>query len=159
MPSIRGAHNRRAAYVTVAIIDAASYQTHKQSAALVLQPTTPLRALLDTGATGTALTQSVVAKLGLLPIGERSFGTPIGIVRRPYYLVHAAFYVSPPELGSTQLSPIRVYRHPIEAGEIEDQHSFDVLLGMDVITSGRLVVDRETFEFAYDPATEDQGSR
>jgi hypothetical protein len=150
MPSIRGQHNHRAAYVTVTIIDDAGYQTHRQSASPVLQGARPYRALIDTGATGTALTRHVVAELGLLPVGKRQFGTPTGIVWQPYYLVRAAFYDSPPEPGSTAPSRIRVYRQVIEAGEIQDQPSFDVLLGMDVITSGRLVVDRDgSFEFSY----------
>ena len=48
------------------------------------------------------------------------------------------------------INKIYVYTQPIIGGELGGYTSFDVLLGMDVITSGRLVVDKDgTFSFTY----------
>src|ERR1700736_630926 len=65
MPLIQGAHDGRAATVTIAIVDAAKFKEHKQSENPVFQGATPCRALIDTGATSTMIARRVVEKTGL----------------------------------------------------------------------------------------------
>ena len=73
----------------------------------------------------------------------------------PAYLFHVAFYgpVVPlsadPEESESLVNSMRVCTKVITGGEIENQDSFDVLLGMDVITTGNLTINVDgTFGFA-----------
>ena len=55
-----------------------------------------------------------------------------------------------PEDGESRVSNTHVLKKIITGGEIDDQDSFDVLLGMDVITTGNLTISMDgTFGFAF----------
>lgn len=151
MPSIQGRHDGRAAYVEVAIVDAARYQEHKQSQNPVLTGVRPFRALIDTGATSTMITRRVVRTLGLQPATKVLYRNKDGLLWTPAYLFHVVFHPPVPSANNTQpISRTRVFKRVIVGGEIEDQPSFDVLLGMDVITSGKLTVSSDgTFKFEF----------
>jgi hypothetical protein len=149
MPLIRGIHNGRAAIVTVAIVDAAKYKEHKQSAQPVLKGAVPFKALIDTGATRTMIAGRVVARLGLQQVNKIEFSGLGGTTWRPGYLFHVAFYQTPPR-DQSEVSRIRVLNRGINGGELLDEHTFDVLLGMDVLTTGNLHINKDgTFRFLF----------
>jgi len=91
----------------------------------------------------------VVAKLGLQLVNKLEFAHVGGVDRRNGYLFHVGFYQSPP-VTETEISNIQVFKPVINGGELPDGNTFDVLLGMDVITSGSLTVDRDgSFGFRF----------
>ena len=149
MPSIRGAHNGRAAIATVAIIDAAKYREHQESRAAILTGVAPFRALVDTGATSTMIATRVAAQIGLRQINKLPFMGLGGLSWRPGYLFHVAFYEHDPGDSSTPTT-VHVCRKVINGGELTDEHTFDVLLGMDILTTGRLQIDKDgSFGFTF----------
>ncbi len=149
MPSIQGNHNGRAAIVTIAIIDAANYENHKASDDRVLKGAIPFRALIDTGATRTMIATRVVKRLNLGLVNKLDFAGLGGVSRRNGYLFHVAFYALPPSSAS-EVSNIHIFTKVINGGELSDEYTFDVLLGMDVLTSGNLRIDKVgTFEFSF----------
>jgi hypothetical protein len=159
MPCIRGEHYGRSALVQVAIIDAARHKAHRESGAPVLSGVRPFLALFDTGASSTMISSRVATELGLQPVGRRRYAALGGPVNRDTYLFHVAFYSGKaPRLvnqdhdlpRSIEISRIHVCSRIINGGEIDDGQSFEVLLGMDVITSGTLVIDKDgSFSFTY----------
>jgi hypothetical protein len=148
MPLIQGAHEGRAAIVTIAIVDAAKYKEHKQSDNSVFQGAVPFRALIDTGATSTMIASRVVAKLGLEQVTKIRVTGLGGTTWRPGYLFRVAFYERPPTDPAEQ-SVIQVLKRDIIGGELTDEHTFDVLLGMDVLTTGSLTIDKDGFRFRF----------
>lgn len=149
MPSIHGNHNGRQAVVTIAIIDAANYRNHQASDNRVLTGAIPFRALIDTGATRTMIATRVVTRLGLQLVNKLDFAGLGGITRRNGYLFHVAFHGTPPASAS-EVSKIHIFKSAINGGELSDENTFDVLLGMDVLTSGNLHIDKNgTFRFSF----------
>lgn len=149
MPSIQGNHNGKAAIIMVAIIDCARYEAYKETGTPILTGVTPLRALVDTGASKTMIATHVAAQLGLQPVNKLQFGGLGGVTWRPGYLFHVAFYAETPD-ASNAPSKIHIYRRIINGGELSDEHTFDVLLGMDLLTTGKLIIDRNgTFSFSF----------
>jgi hypothetical protein len=149
MPLIQGTHDGRAAIVTIAIVDAAKYGEHKQSANPVFQGAKPFRALIDTGATTTMIAKRVVAQVGLQQVNLIALSGLGGTTWRPGYLFHVAFYKSPP-VTVTEQSKIQVLKRVINGGELLDEHTFDVLLGMDVLTTGDFRINKAgTFSFSF----------
>jgi gag-polyprotein putative aspartyl protease len=147
MPLIQGNHNGRAAIVTVAIIDAADYKNHRLRQELL--KAIPFPALIDTGATRTMIAARVVAKLNLQLVNKLDFASMEGVSRRNGYLFHVGFYQSP-AVTDTEISNVQVFKRVINGGELPDGNTFDVLLGMDVITSGNLSIDKDgTFRFLF----------
>jgi hypothetical protein len=156
MPYIHGKHEGRAAYVEVGIVDAARYVEHKQSKNPVLQGVRPFKALIDTGATSTMITKNVVSLLDLQPVTKLPYASRNGLIWTPAYLFHVLFpgpivpLSADAEESESLVSNMRVCTKVITGGEIENQASFDVLLGMDVITTGNLTINVDgTFGFAF----------
>ena len=145
---IQGTHDGRAATVTVAIVDAAKYKEHKQSEKPVFQGALPCRALIDTGATSTMVARRVVEKMGLQQVTLMKVAGLGGVTWRPGYLFHVAFYDRPP-MDPLERSRIQVLKRDILGGELTDEHTFDVLLGMDVLTTGQLYIDKDGFRFKF----------
>jgi len=148
MPSIHGAHDGRAAIVTIAIVDAVKYREHRQGGNSVFQGAVPFRALIDTGATRTMIASRVVTRLGLQQATLLQFSGLGGTTWRPGYLFRVAFYDRPPTDAAEQ-SRIMVLNRDIMGGELTDEHTFDVLLGMDVLTTGSLHIDKAGFRFTF----------
>jgi hypothetical protein len=147
MRSIQGVHEGRAAIVAVAIVDAAKYKGHTHSATPVFQGAKPFKALIDTGATKTMISPRVVAALGLQQVNVLDFSGLGGRTQRPGYLFHVAFF---PPATTTEISKLQVLKKVINGGELLDEHTFDVLLGMDVITTGNLHIEKAgTFRFTF----------
>jgi hypothetical protein len=156
MPYLHGRHDGRQAIIQVAIIDAAKHLEHKQSSNQILRGVRPFRALIDTGATVTMITSRVIQEAGLQPVNRRKWASADGERWLPAYLFHVAFYgelVSvgdSEEDGTSQVHKILICKTVINGGEIKDESSFDVLLGMDILSTGILTVKNDgsySFEF------------
>ncbi|MEM6857152.1 MAG: hypothetical protein AAF559_04700 [Pseudomonadota bacterium] len=104
-------------------------------------------ALLDTGATRTAISQNVISRCGLKPFGEM----PVGNVKRTELHSTYLFYIGvwpDPSPGSPQT----FYGMKDEILGIDggDSRYYDVLLGMDVVTQGKLVLNFDKdFELSF----------
>jgi hypothetical protein len=60
-----------------------------------------------------------------------------------------AFYEHNPGESATP-SEVHVCRKVINGGELSDEHTFDVLLGMDILTTGELHIGKSgTFGFTF----------
>ncbi|HXA26615.1 MAG TPA: hypothetical protein VNW90_30365 [Acetobacteraceae bacterium] len=137
-------------------MDAARYVEHKQSNEPVLRGVRAFKALIDTGATSTMITKNVVNLLGLQAVTKLPYASQSGITWTPAYLFHVAFYgpivplSADPEESESLVNNMRVCKKVITGGEIENQESFDVLLGMDIITTGNLTINVDgSFGFAF----------
>ena len=149
MPLIQGYHSGRAAVIPVAIIDVAKYREHKSSNEAIFRGAKPFHALIDTGATSTMISPRVISALGLQQVNQIRFGGLGGLLWRPAYLFHVAFYKTPPG-DPNDVSNILICRKAINGGALTNEHTFDVLLGMDILTTGTLTVDRDgTFKFEF----------
>jgi len=102
------------------------------------------------------ITKNVVSFLGLQPVTKVPYATWSGRIWTPAYLFHVVFpgpvvpLSSDEEESESLVSNMRVCTKVITGGEIENQDSFDVLLGMDVITTGNLTINVDgTFGFAF----------
>ena len=119
----------------------------------------PYNALFDTGATTTMLSQKIISELDLLPIGTAQFRGIKGVFPGLIYLFHVAFYgdvvgkdVLEQKAIHTEKTVHKLYIFPpvIVGGEIEEEPNIDVLLGMDIINTGDLRIDRDgTFSFSF----------
>ena len=116
----------------------------------MLRGVTPFKALIDTGATSTMLSRRVIEQLQLQPVTKLQFANLAGTTWVDGYLFHVAFYEQEPVVGSKDPSKIHIYKTVINGGGLSYNPSFDVLLGMDLITTGRLVIDSDgTFAFSF----------
>jgi hypothetical protein len=92
-------------------------------------------ALVDTGATRTAISQNVIAKAGLVSRGQE----PVGNVRRTEMHDTFLFYVGIwPENDDGSPSAIFGIGDAIMGIDGGDSRYYDVLLGMDIIMRGAL---------------------
>ena len=58
--------------------------------------------------------------------------------------------MSSPPIHETIPNRIRVLKRVINGGELSDEHTFDLLLGMDVLTTGDLQIGKDgTFKFEF----------
>jgi len=95
------------------------------------------------------VSRRVVERTGLQVVNRIPFAGLGGVSWRPAYLFHVAFYESSPTGVPQEVSRIRLCRKVINGGELSDEPTFDVLLGMDIITTGTLTIDRDGFRFAF----------
>jgi predicted aspartyl protease len=156
---VTGRHNGRYIITPIAIIDISKRDQQKKSNMELLEGVNPYRALIDTGATSTMLSNTVISDLGLIPVGQARFRGIHGVKRGVVYLFRVAFYGDRADKAllarksiTTDKAVHKIYICPtdIEGGEIEDQPHFDVLLGMDVLKTGSLHVDRNgDFSFSF----------
>jgi hypothetical protein len=162
MPFIQGKHDGRAAITRVAIIDAARYREYKQFRQIAIKGAKPYSALIDTGATSTMITSRVVQELNLQPVGKLPYHGLDGLTDKIGYLFHLAFYDSSESFlpifddGDQHITSadnnrtIHVCTKPVIGAELETLPSFDVLLGMDILTTGDFNMDRRGyFKFVF----------
>jgi hypothetical protein len=116
------------------------------------------KALLDTGAQTTMISPNVANTLGLTPIGQIPIqGVGPAVTYHNAYLFHVAFVIpllhmgQPIAAGGGVGTMIFIHPPPIHGGEITSTGGqFDVLLGMDVISTGSLAVEGiGTFSFSF----------
>lgn len=101
-------------------------------------------ALWDTGASGSAITPSLVKDLGLTPIGKKVVTHAGGSVEKPTYLVN--IYL-----------PNAVTMCGVTVAECSEQAQFRFILGMDIITLGDFAVTNvknQTWVSFRTPSTE-----
>lgn len=90
-------------------------------------PLKTFKALWDTGATGTAITENVVRECSLLPIGMTEVHTASGIDLCNVYLVNIGL-------------PNRVGYSSIRVTEAKIGQGIDMIIGMDIITTGDFAI-------------------
>jgi hypothetical protein len=156
MPFVEGRHDGWQAITDIAIIDAAKYKEHRESRNDVLAGVRPFRALIDTGATTTMITTRVVDELGLEFVNRKPFRNADGLRWRPAYLFYVAFYGATVSMGDSEedgtpyMRKIYIWPRDINGGQIANEESFDVLLGMDIISTGLLVFRKDgTYRFSF----------
>jgi len=158
MPCLWGQHNNSQVFLTVGIIDAATVNmtgTGRFGGGAPLPHM--FRALIDTGAQSTMISTNVVQTLNLTPVGKIKIqGVGHNVTFHNGYLFHVAFVF--PVLMSGQIvapggaAPAAIYTTPksIYGGELTfPGGAFDVLLGMDIISTGSLKIEGNgTFSFS-----------
>jgi hypothetical protein len=131
LPSLEGKHDGRRVVLPVAVLGA------DKPSDLTFETGT---ALLDTGATSSAITPRFVRQLGLLSTGKR----PIMVATEQRLLDFFVFRLglfenAGPLLGNSQWPHVFA---ETEGFQIQQSHNFDVLLGMDVIGQCDLKMER-----------------
>lgn len=104
--------------------------------------------LIDTGATRTCITRTVVERLGLRAFSKMLVATPTGFARRKAYTFSLGFF----EEGDGSVGAVRspyFFPDPVTGADFVSNSSFDVLIGMDILSSGRFVLDRQRFHFEF----------
>ncbi len=155
MPCLWGRHDNSQIFVPLLVLDATTVAANPADPLAGVAPSNPpvFRALVDTGAQRTMISPDVVARLGLNPIGRipvRSAGGTI--VHHDGYLFYVAFVVqNQPLSGTAAGSVLYTLGKPIWGPEIPSTGgSFDVLMGMDVISSGSLKIEGDgTFSWSW----------
>ncbi|HEX8062680.1 MAG TPA: retroviral-like aspartic protease family protein [Allosphingosinicella sp.] len=153
MPDIVGPHNSSQVFVDVILLPVERFEDALDPQRLSKAPNLQvLRALIDTGAQVTSITQNAVQKLKLEPSGMVGIQGFAGPSYHPFYIFKIGFM----ELQENELG----YRNPkfhILDKEIEGPEfdcgidaDFDVLLGMDVLSIGTLTISPTgSFKFSF----------
>jgi hypothetical protein len=163
MPCIWGQHNGAQLFLVVVILPANSATlTAAPHGATYNGPLHPAQALVDTGATITAISKRLAGALGIQPIGKTPVHGAGGLVNQNQYLFHVGFPFAmmgqptlpglpAPQPGQVTVNA-QVLQKVIQGVEFNNASApFDVLLGMDVISSGSLVVQggQSSFSFSF----------
>jgi hypothetical protein len=159
MPCIWGQHNGSQLLLSVAILPALTgiIQGAPYNGEVVA-----VKALVDTGATTTAISQKHAARIKLQPVGKVPIQGVGGIQNHNSYLFLVAFpFALPPGVTLAGLPPpgpgqvqgqIQVLERAIQGCDFPGGSSadFQVILGMDVLRTGSLVVQgNNTFSFSF----------
>lgn len=152
MPDIVGRHNGRQVFTPVILLPVEDFASTISPQRLSTFPNIQvLRALIDTGATGTSITEAAARKLQLEPsgvVGVQGFG---GADYHPSYIFKLGFVdLREDELGRSN-PRFDLFDEEIEGPQFDcGLADFDVLLGMDVLSRGTLTVSKlGTFKFTY----------
>lgn len=107
-----------------------------------------VQALIDTGATRTCITTTLIDQLGLEPRGKMLVaGATSYPERRRAYGYSIGFYCDD---EAAQQQTLYVLPHEFIAPSFQENGNFQVLLGMDILSRGSLSFQRGAFEFAFD---------
>jgi hypothetical protein len=160
MPVVWGSHNNSDVYMNVGILDASTFNiADGPISATPIAPPTMFRALIDTGAQKTMISTNVINTLGLPPLGKILIG---GVGPQSHYhnayLFYVAFVMAMLQPGQT-IAPsqqvqavVNVANTPIYGAEIPLSSTggqFDVLLGMDILSTGCLIVGNGIYSFSW----------
>ena len=160
MPCIWGQHNGSQLFCPVVIlppnVQATAQGSHYPG------PAPMFIALIDTGATTTGLATALVTQLQMQPIGKMQVHGVGGVQHHNTHLFNVAFpFLIPPGMslpaGLPPLPPgqapmqLQVLHKAIQGCEFNAGNApFQVLMGMDVISTGSLVVQGNgTFSFSF----------
>jgi aspartyl protease len=148
MPCLWLQHNNSQLFVNVGIIDASAISFAALPATMA--PLQMFRALVDTGAQKTMIMPNVATALKLQAQGQIQVLGVGGVTWHNWYLFHVAFTIPflphgqplPPP-GQPVALTIAAHVNPnvIAGGELPLSHGFDVLLGMDILSSGSLKIE------------------
>lgn len=105
-------------------------------------------ALIDTGCTISGITSRIVESLGLVHTTRKLVLTPLGEARRKAYPFMVGFLTESDGTAGAVRSPY-YFPEPVLGADFVVNSGFDVLLGMDLLSQGRLVFDRGSFEFSF----------
>ena len=142
-------------FVRVAVIPVSVAERHSYHTGVDQSPDdtdfTGFRALVDTGAQSTCLTQAVAAAAGLKPIGKVPIQGVGGLHYHNNYLFHIGFVLADQgRNGAVEGGRLFLLDTPIQGAEFASGGGFDVLLGMDIIGIGSLSVEGSgTFSFCF----------
>jgi hypothetical protein len=118
-------------------------------------------ALIDTGATGTCISQRHAQRLNLQPVGKATVHGVSGPANHNTYAFKIGFPFAmlpgtpmpqgmPPPPPGAHATQLHVLERVIVGSEFHGAPHFDILLGMDVISTGSLVVlGNGTFGFSF----------
>lgn len=105
-------------------------------------------AIWDTGATGTAITESFAKKLGLIPTGLKDVSGLGGTMQKKTYLIDL---ILPDNIHFLDLPVSEIDNAKDKDGNVID--NFGILIGMDIITTGDLTItnfeNKTTMSFRY----------
>ena len=160
MPVVWGNHNNSDIYLNVGILDASTFSLAGPISATPIAAPTMFRALIDTGAQKTMISPNVINTLNLPPLGKILIG---GVGPQAHYhnayLFYVAFVMAVLQPGQTTIMPgqqmtavVNISGNPIYGAEIPAAATggqFDVLLGMDILSTGCLVVGSGIYSFAW----------
>lgn len=98
-------------------------------------------ALVDTGATVSCVTRDVVERLSLKPMGKINIMGVAGMAPHNTYLFRVGFPIGPMAARGVEMSGnMQINPQIIRGPEIPPSTTFGLLMGMDLISSGVLVV-------------------
>jgi hypothetical protein len=151
MPCILGVHSGGNQLFCVAVIIPHTIAPAPMGSVLPLPSVESARALIDTGATGTCISQRHAQKINLQPIGKRTVHGVSGVAAHNSYVFKIGFPFDvpagiplPPGMPSMppggRATQLHVVEKIIQGSEFKTGGNFDILLGMDVISIGSLVV-------------------
>jgi hypothetical protein len=160
MPVAWGNHNNSDIYINVGILDASTFNIASGPvSAIPIAAPQMFKALIDTGAQKTMISPNVINTLSLSPLGKILIG---GVGPKAHYhnayLFHVAFVMAMLQLGQTIVpgqqiqAVVNVAGAPIYGAEIgisSTAGQFDVLLGMDILSTGCLVVGNGIYSFSW----------
>jgi hypothetical protein len=159
MPCLWLQHNNSQLFIHVGILDATtvSITTPGGITTNIHAPPQMFIALVDTGAQKTMISTRVVQALGLQPQGMIAIqGVGPNVTHHNGYLFHVAFTIPLITAGQQVVPgstvPVMVFIHPtaIYGAELTSTTGFDVLLGMDILSSGSLKVEGSGhFSFSF----------
>jgi hypothetical protein len=163
MPCIWGQHNNSQLFLAVVIfpVNAPGIVSGPQGAPYIGQ-SVGFQALIDTGATTTGITSKLAGIIGLQPIGKVPIHGVGGVQHHNSYLFYVGFPFAfppgtpsqpglpPPALGQIQ-GNVFILQKVIQGCEFHSgPANFDVILGMDVLSTGSLIVQgNQTFTFSF----------
>ncbi len=162
MPCIWQTHNKRQAFIDVVVAS-------EKTALAIWQgldnpmDIKPYKALVDTGAVSTCITKRVADELGLPSAGVRPVNGVSGSSIHQFYTFHVGFVMTAPDAGLFEIDSPETKNPPqdfadthinnriIEGAElIMPDSGFDVLLGMDILSTGSLAIEGNgTFSFSF----------
>ena len=151
MPCIWGKHNGSQVFLNVAvfednIVDKLSGNPTERPFSLHV-----FSGLVDTGAQATCITSAAAEKVGLTPIGKVPIMGVSGLSYHNNYLFKIGFALG--QLGAAEIAAasVHIFDNPIQGAELNiGSSNFDVLLGMDIISSGSLKIDGDgSFSFSF----------
>jgi hypothetical protein len=111
-------------------------------------------ALVDTGAQKTMISTNVATTLGLLPQGQIPIqGVGPNVTYHNAYLFHVGFMIPinhPPPPPGQITAAVFIHEDVIWGAELTSPVGFVVLLGMDVLSTGALIVGADgRFSFSF----------
>jgi hypothetical protein len=160
MPCIWGQHNSRQLFCAVAILPPTA--ANAAAGGHYPGPTHIVSALVDTGATTTGIASTLETRLQMQPIGRIAIHGVGGVQHHNSHLFFVAFpfalppgvaqppNMSPPPLGQPPIQ-LQILQNLIQGCEFQGGiGNFEVILGMDVLSTGSLVVQGNgTFSFSF----------
>ena len=153
MLSVTGNHNSEQVFCDVVLMPVESLDG---MSSYTSSPAPPkvfiLKALIDTGATHTCITESAAKKLDLTPLGFVPTMGIHGVSEVRYYLFRVGFIKHETSDGQVSASDMAILEKPIQGTELQiEDAGFEVLLGMDALSCGNLHVwANGKFKFEFD---------